>query len=172
MADTHVRIQPWTDNDLVLLIRANSAEMTAHLGGPETGEAIAARHQRYLHLPGPGRDEFFAIRRLADDVPVGSIGYWERDWNGEPVYEAGWAVLPEFQSQGIATAAIGRLVAHLHVVGRHRWLHAFPSVDNAASNAICRKAGFELLGPHDFEYRGHLLHCNDWRFDLAVPEGA
>jgi RimJ/RimL family protein N-acetyltransferase len=50
---------------------------------------------------------------------------------------------------------------------RHRYLHAFPSVDNAPSNAICKKLGFELLGPCDFEYPpGHQLRCNDWRLDL------
>jgi RimJ/RimL family protein N-acetyltransferase len=39
-------------------------------------------------------------------------------------------------------------------------------VGNAPSNAICRKLGFTLLGPHDFEYRGTVLRCNDWRLDL------
>ena len=34
----------------------------------------------------------------------------------------------------------------------HRYFHAFPSVDNAPSNAICRKLGFELLGACDFEF--------------------
>ena len=49
----------------------------------------------------------------------------------------------------------------------HRYLHAYPKVDNAASNAICRKAGFILLGAMDFEYPpGHPIVCNDWRFAL------
>jgi RimJ/RimL family protein N-acetyltransferase len=46
-------------------------------------------------------------------------------------------------------------------------VYAFPSVDNAPSNAICRKVGFELLGEKDFEYPpGNPLRCNEWRFDL------
>jgi RimJ/RimL family protein N-acetyltransferase len=50
---------------------------------------------------------------------------------------------------------------------KHRYLHAFPSVENAPSNAICRKLGFTLLGPHEFEYPpGNLMQCNDWRLDL------
>ena len=53
--------------------------------------------------------------------------------------------------------------------GKHRFVHAFPSVDNAPSNAICRKAGFTLLGERDFEYPpGHPLRSNDWRFDLSA----
>jgi RimJ/RimL family protein N-acetyltransferase len=46
---------------------------------------------------------------------------------------------------------------------------AYPGVDNAASNAICRKLGFTLLGAEDFEYPpGHLMRCNDWRLDLRA----
>ena len=48
-----------------------------------------------------------------------------------------------------------------------RFLHAFPSVANAASNAVCRKVGFVELGECDFEYpAGHPIRCNDWRLDL------
>jgi RimJ/RimL family protein N-acetyltransferase len=48
-----------------------------------------------------------------------------------------------------------------------RSVHAYPSVDNAPSNAICRKVGFELLGEYEFEYpKGHVMSCNDWRFEL------
>jgi hypothetical protein len=44
---------------------------------------------------------------------------------------------------------------------------AFPNVDNAPSNAICRKLGFELLGAFEFEFpKGQRLTCNDWRLDL------
>ncbi|WP_406087002.1 hypothetical protein [Kitasatospora purpeofusca] len=51
--------------------------------------------------------------------------------------------------------------------GLHRHLHAFPRVDHPASNAVCRAAGFELLGPQDFEYSpGHPIRSNDWRLDL------
>jgi RimJ/RimL family protein N-acetyltransferase len=54
---------------------------------------------------------------------------------------------------------------------KHRYLHAFPSVENAPSNAICRKLGFELLGDQEFEYpKGHFMRCNDWRLDLSASE--
>ena len=50
-----------------------------------------------------------------------------------------------------------------------RYIHAFPSVENAASNAICRKAGFTLLGPCEFEYpKGHHMTVNDWQLDLRT----
>ncbi|MFE7403490.1 GNAT family N-acetyltransferase, partial [Streptomyces sp. NPDC057557] len=51
---------------------------------------------------------------------------------------------------------------------KHRYLHAYPSVDNGASNAVCRKAGFTLIGTCDFEYPpGNVLLTNDWQLDLA-----
>jgi RimJ/RimL family protein N-acetyltransferase len=44
---------------------------------------------------------------------------------------------------------------------------ALTSVDHPASNAICRKAGFTLVGPYDFEFpKGSFMHCNDWRYEL------
>jgi RimJ/RimL family protein N-acetyltransferase len=47
-----------------------------------------------------------------------------------------------------------------------RPIHAFPSVANAASNAVCRKTGFQLLGEVDLEYpRGQPMRCNDWRLE-------
>jgi RimJ/RimL family protein N-acetyltransferase len=47
-------------------------------------------------------------------------------------------------------------------------LHAFPSISHPASNAVCRKAGFVLIGPADFEYPpGRPMRVNDWRFDLS-----
>lgn len=65
----------------------------------------------------------------------------------------------------IATQAtvIGRARAE----GKHRFIHAFPSVDNGPSNAICRTAGFSLQGEADFEYPpGHFMRCKAWRVEL------
>jgi RimJ/RimL family protein N-acetyltransferase len=57
----------------------------------------------------------------------------------------GWNVLPPFQGRGIASRAVTMAAAQAAADGKHRYLHAYPSVDNPASNAVCRKAGFELL---------------------------
>ena len=50
-------------------------------------------------------------------------------------------------------------------------VHAYPRVDNPASNAVCRKAGFTLVREVDFEVTpGNTLHTNDWVVELAsVP---
>ena len=45
-----VSIRPWASDDLALLQRGNTIEMTAHLAGPETDEEVHARHEKYLRL--------------------------------------------------------------------------------------------------------------------------
>ena len=169
-----VRIEPWAEHDLGLLRLVNAPEMTEHLGGPETEEQVVARHARYLALPGTGRGQMFSIRLGAgpgaDPDVAGSIGYWETVWRGEKVYETGWGVLPAFRGRGLAVAAAAAVTALLRAEGRHRELHAFPSVGNPASNAICRRAGFTLLAECDFEYpEGTFMRCNDWCLDLTAP---
>ena len=157
-----VRLAPWCDSDLPLLMRANAPEMTTHLGGPEPEEKVLDRHRRYLAL-----ENGAMFRIVADGESAGGIGYWEKAWHGEDVWEAGWSVLPEHQGRGIAVAAARLVVEAARADGRRAAVHAFPSVTNAASNAVCRHAGFTLLGEHDFEYPpGQVMRCNDWRIGL------
>ena len=159
-----VRLEPWGKDDLPLLERLlGDPKMTEHLGGPESAEKLAERQARY-EQEGSG---MFKIVDEASGEAVGSVGYWERPWRDEDVYETGWSVLPEFQGRGIAAAATSQVIALARSERRLRYLHAFPSVDNAASNAICRKLGFTLLGAEEFEYpKGSFMRCNDWRLDL------
>ncbi len=166
-----IQIEPWADTDeyLDLLRRNNAPDMTEHLGGPETEEQVLARHTRYAAMDDPAAGQMYRIVVLPDRDSVGGIGFWEREWQGESVYEIGWGVLPEFQGRGIATAAIGSTIAAARAVRKHRYVHAFPSVDNPASNAICRKAGFEFVAEYGFEYPpGNVIRCNDWRLDLTA----
>lgn len=142
-------------------------EMTKYLGGPESPEKLAERQARYERLPAFGKGQMFKIVDEETGEAVGSVGYWEKDWRGEQVYETGWSVLTEFQGRGIAGQATAQAIEKARSEGKHRFLHAFPSVDNAPSNAICRKLGFTLLEALDFEYPpGNPIRCNDWRLDL------
>ena len=76
-------------------------------------------------------------------------------------------MLPRFQGRGVATDATLQAIAAARAEGRRRHLQAFPAIGNAASNAICRKAGFTLLGEYELEYPpGRPMRCNDWRLDL------
>lgn len=165
----NVRIEPWSDTDLALLYFLNTPEMLEHLGGPESEEQIIARHKRYLEIGGKGTGRMFSIVLLPDLESVGNIGYWERIWQDETIYEIGWGVLPPFQGRGIAAAATVAALASAKVEQKHRYIHAFPSVDNPASNAICRKLDFVFIGECAFEYPpGNIMRCNDWRMDLTT----
>jgi RimJ/RimL family protein N-acetyltransferase len=159
-----VRIEPWGEGDLPLLEKAlGDPQMMEHLGGPESSEKIAKRQAGY-ERPDSGQ---FKIVDDATSEGVGWVGYWERTWRGEQVYEIGWSVIPAFQGRGIGASATAQAIAIARSERKHRFLHAYPSVDNVPSNAICRKLGFTLLGSYEFEYPpGRFMQCNDWRLDL------
>lgn len=165
-----VRIEPWGEGDLTLLKKLlGDPAMTEHLGGPESDEQLVERHARYLHLADTRGDRMFKIIHEATREAVGSVGYWERTWHSESVYEMGWSVLPAFQGRGIAGAATAQALSQARGDGLHRFVHAFPSVDNPPSNAICRKLGFTLVEECEFEYpKGSWMRCNDWRLDLFM----
>jgi RimJ/RimL family protein N-acetyltransferase len=166
-----VDIRPWAEGDLRLLERLmGDPAMTAHIGGPETAEKIRERHGRYLAPGRPGTGAMFVIVVGPERSAAGSVGYWRREWRGRHVWETGWSVLPEFQGRGVATKATAAVVLRARADGTHRFIHAFPSVANGASNAICRTLGFVLQGEVDFEYpKGAFMRCNDWRLDLRIP---
>ncbi|MFE1166626.1 GNAT family N-acetyltransferase [Nocardiopsis sp. NPDC058789] len=159
-----LRLEPWSESALEVLRRQNTPEMTGHLGGPETEQAVVDRHQRYLSLSG---GEMLIVR--LGTVAIGSVGYWEREWRGQQVHETGYAILPEFGGHGYAAVALRLAAGRAAVRGTRRHLHAFPHVDHAVSNAVCRRAGFELVGEVSFEYPpGTWLPSNDWRLDLRT----
>lgn len=162
-----VRLEPWGAEDLWLLERLlGDPAMTEHLGGPESPQKLAERQSRYEK---PGSRQF---KIIAGGQAVGAVGYWEKDWLDQTVWEVGWLVLPEQQGRGYASVGMELL---LRLVGddpvKHPHVHAFPAVENAPSNAICRKLGFRLLGVKNFEYpagSGNVMSCNDWRFELPA----
>ena len=163
-----VDIRPWSEGDLPLLERLRGdPAMNVYLGGPEPPEKIRERQERYFRSSQTGVNPMFVIVVGAEKTPVGSIGYWIKEHQGEQILETGWSVLPEFQGRGIATQAATIVVERIRAQEKHRSLHAFPSVENAASNAICRKVGFVLQGEVDFEFPpGHWMRCNDWHLEL------
>jgi RimJ/RimL family protein N-acetyltransferase len=164
-----VRIRPWGKGDYHLLEKLlGDPTMTEHLGGPESPEKLAERHEKYLRSSHTGEGPMFVIVVGDQETAAGSIGYWEREWRGQRVLETGWSVLPEFQGKGIATRAARLIVKKAKAELHEGYLHAFPSVANGPSNRICQKTGFKLMGQVDFEFPpGHPMRCNDWGLDLG-----
>ncbi|HEY6761042.1 MAG TPA: GNAT family N-acetyltransferase [Baekduia sp.] len=164
MATTgRARLDHWSDGDAGLLAALNGdPEQMRHVGGAETEAKIADRQARYVAEPG--------AYVVVDDAGhrTGWIGFWEREWRGATVYEIGWSILPAHQGRGLASAGTRLAVAEARALGAAAAIHAFPGVDNAASNAVCRSAGFTLVeADMAFEYPpGTTMRCNDWRLDL------
>lgn len=166
---TEVHIEPWGPNDLPILEKLlGDPEMTKHIGGPETPEKLMERQARYERTPGPGTGRQFKIVHSATGEGVGWVGYWERIWRDQPIYEIGWSVLVAFQRRRIGSAATAQAPSAAGSGGKHRYAHAFPSVANPASNGICRTLGFTFVEEVRFEHPpGSFSQCNDWRFDLS-----
>lgn len=180
-----VRIQPWGAGDRPLLdALLGDPAMTVHLGGPQTAAQLDERHARYLATADSG--PVFRVDDAATGRPVGWTGYWERDHDGVPILETGWAVLPAHQGRGVATAATALAIAHARAhraaeaaagppraggdPPERRHLHAFPAPANGASNGVCRRLGFTLLGTVELPLLGgEATTLNDWRLDLDAP---
>jgi RimJ/RimL family protein N-acetyltransferase len=164
-----MNLRTWSDGDYPLLKRLlGDPAMTTYLGGPETPTQIRARHKRYCKHTVSNKGSMYVVMVGPDKQNAGSVGYWEKDWLGRLVWETGWSTLPEFQGQGIATKAMTILIQIIKAENSHPYLHAFPSIENGPSNAICRKLGFTLLSQNKFEYPpGHFIQSNDWQLDLS-----
>jgi RimJ/RimL family protein N-acetyltransferase len=143
----------------------------AELGGPWTAdEARAAHHRRVASIAEHGT---WWLEIVPDPAigPVGTIGIWASEWAGEPISETGWMVLPEHQGKGYASAALAALIERTRHDPRWGDIHAFPGVSNGASNALCRKLGFEQLDEVTVDYAGRILRCNRWVL-CATPDRA
>ncbi len=169
-----ISLRPYGAGDMWVLERTlgASSEME-HLNGPESREQIRTRHERFLAMSAdPRAGCMYTV--LVGSSAAGNVGYWETDWEGETVWETGWFVLPEFQGRGVATQAVKLLIQVVSGQPSHRYLVAFPAMDNGPSNAIARKLGFERVKEIDFEYprnSGKFLHNIVWRLALPSREG-
>jgi RimJ/RimL family protein N-acetyltransferase len=161
-ADVHLERWSAGDHDLLRALNGDEAQM-AHVGGAESDKKIAKRHARYVDDPFQ-----FAIVDGAAGARVGWVGFWAREWRGETVFEIGWSVLPAFHGRGLASAGAAQAVQAARAAGGAPAIHAFPAVDNVASNGVCRRVGFDLVDPAlTFEHPpGNVMVVNDWRLAL------
>jgi RimJ/RimL family protein N-acetyltransferase len=136
----------------------------AELGGPVPREEIPAIHRR--RLEGIQTYPWWFVIVTDDEQPAGTMGIWEREHEGATVHETGWMLAREFHGRGLATAALAMLLDRARAEADFEQLHAWPGVTNAASNALCRKFGFELLGEEDGGYRDAQLRLNHWVLTL------
>jgi RimJ/RimL family protein N-acetyltransferase len=151
----------YSDEDLALTeaMETDPAVMS-ELGGPVPHAEIPALHRRRLHTV--VADPWWFVVVSDDGEPAGEIGIWETEHDGATVHETGWMLARRFHGRGLAGAALALLLERARAEPRFERLHAWPGVTNAASNALCRKFGFELLGEEDGGYRDARLRVNHW----------
>ena len=143
----------------------------AELGGPWSEDEARATHRRRVAGIEEHGHWWFAVVPHPATGPVGTIGVWASDWEGEPISEAGWMILPEHQGKGHASAALATLLERAGHDPRWGDIHAFPGATNGASNALCRKLGFEHVGTGDADYAGRHFPVNHWVW-RAAPDRA
>ena len=168
MSKGNVSIRPYSEGDMWLLGRTlGDPSQMVYLNGPESSEQLRKRHKLFLTMSAePRAGCMYTILADSDSTPVGNVGYWESGWKGQQGWEMGWFVLPEFQQQGIATAATSLVIGLIAGLQTNKPVFAFPSVDNKPSNAICKKLGFTLTEDARSEYpsgSGRFLQVNIWK---------
>jgi len=161
-----VELVTYTDADIALTeaIECDPVAMK-ELGGPVPRSEIPEVHRRRLAAADGG----WWLKIVPEPgAAVGTIGIWTSSWEGSPIQEVGWTVLPAFQGRGHATQALRLLLERVRAEPRFTHLHAFPGVTNAPSNALCREFGFSNLGECDVQFRDRTLRCNHWEIGLLA----
>ncbi|MCB9134099.1 MAG: GNAT family N-acetyltransferase [Anaerolineales bacterium] len=162
-----MRLVSITPEDENLSVRLECApELMRYIGGPRPEADVRAAHKRRLALMEKGVARMYKIVADASEEVLGTIGMWKIDWEGPQAWEMGWFVLPKHQGKGLATEAARLILSQAQGDPEVRFVHAYPAVENAASNAIARKIGMENLGAFDNEGFAGVMRCYNWRIAL------
>jgi RimJ/RimL family protein N-acetyltransferase len=162
-----LELVPYSHEDIELIRELETdPESMRYLGGPVGHDRIEEIHARRLATVAAG-EWYFKIVPEPGGRPVGTIGIWSATWRDQPIHETGWMVLPAFRGRGLAALALDRVLSMARSDGRFERVHAFPSIHNEASNALCRRFGFRLIEVTDFDYRGSQLQVNVWELGLG-----
>ena len=162
-----MRLVPITAEDEPLTVRLEcDPEIMVHIGGPRPEAEARAAHRRRLDLMEKGKARMYKILADNSDEVLGTIGMWKIDDGSSQTYEVGWIVAPKHQGKGVATEAARRILMQARSDPAIRYIHAFPAVSNAASNAIARKIGMTNHGAIDHEGFAGVMRCNHWCIDL------
>jgi RimJ/RimL family protein N-acetyltransferase len=162
-----VELRPYAEQDLWLSEELETdPETMSEIGGARTTEKIAEVHRKRVDGNSP-KPWYFVIVTEAEPRGVGQIGIWETEHDGSPIHETGWMVLPAYHGQGIATAALREVLSRARSDPEIELIHAFPGVTNEPSNALCRRASFELRSEVEIPRDDGVLHCNHWALDVA-----
>lgn len=152
-------IRPYGETDLDLTVALETdPRVMAHLGGVSTLEEAERVHRWRVEAPTRG-DIFVAI--VPDETPVGVLGVWHSEIDGETVHELGAMLLPGHHARGLAAQAWEETLPLVRAAGITR-VDSYPGVDNAPSNAVLARIGFTRVGERDLDYEGRPIRCAHW----------
>lgn len=146
--------------------------MMKDLGGPRAPEDMPEKVARDVAEANADRQWILMI--CPDDDPrnvAGTVTLWAHDGDGTRRTEIGWMVLPEFQGQGLARAAVEEVLHRAALDGRWGPVHAFAGVTNEASNRLCRAVGFQLLGQESRPFAGRTFDSLHWVIEPSTERG-
>ncbi len=131
-------------------------QQTGRMPYPATEPAL----RRWLCEHAVCKGELFLIRRQADQVPLGMIGYG----GSALVAEMGYILGRPFWRHGYATEAARATLARARTLGVRR-LDAYSFVENPASAVVLAKAGMTELGIVERSYplRGGMRRVRHFR---------
>ena len=97
--------------------------------------------------------------------PVGVIGIWPHETEGQTDHEVGWMVVPERQGERIATRALAMIRARAL-----RWTVSGDSrlsrrLEQSLQRAL-RPRRIRLVGAQEVTYKGAPFMCNQWTLKL------
>jgi len=119
---------------------------TAHLGGPRTFEAVCRTLREDLALPEPPPFDLWPTIERASGRVVGHCGLLDKEIAGRSEVELVYVIAPLAWGRGFATEAGQAIRDHaVAVLGRRR-LVALIHPDNAASERVAAKLGFQCEG--------------------------
>lgn len=110
-----------------------------------------SRHQLEKYIVESAHDLFtdrqirFVIHSLAPSIPIGCIDLTDIDPYNDRA-EVGIAILEQYQGEGVASAALAKLISYAKDLVHLHDLFAHVPADNEASRKLFLSAGFEQVG--------------------------
>jgi RimJ/RimL family protein N-acetyltransferase len=150
-------LRRWRDGDLgSWLQHLNTPEVKAHLGGPQSPEAVAEKFAKAKESWARDRFSFLAVDLQENGAFLGAAGIGRISNEGVPdalrdAVQIGWQLRKDYWGQGYATEAARAVLAWAFDQLNLPLVYGQTSESNPGSWHIMEKLGMERLTALDYE---------------------